>query len=78
VCGDSALPPERQTNPSANRHLFSKGYWHLRPGSCRADLSNGSKTKTAVVMVCMCSARGMALLGGVALLEWVCHCGRGL
>jgi hypothetical protein len=30
------------------------------------------------VMVCVCSAQGVALLGGVALLEWVCHCGCGL
>jgi hypothetical protein len=30
-----------------------------------------------LVMVCMCSAQGVALLG-VALLEEVCHWGRGL
>jgi hypothetical protein len=27
------------------------------------------------VMVCICLAQGVAVLGGVALLEWVCHCG---
>ena len=30
------------------------------------------------VMVCICLAQGVAVLGGVALLEWVCHCGHGL
>ena len=30
------------------------------------------------MMVCVCLAQGVALLGGVALLELVCHCGRGL
>jgi hypothetical protein len=30
------------------------------------------------VMICICLAQGVALLGGVALLEWVCHCGQGL
>ena len=30
------------------------------------------------VMVCICSAQGVVLLGGVALLELVCHCGHGL
>jgi hypothetical protein len=29
----------------------------------------------AIVMVCMCLAQGVALLGGVAWLEQVCHCG---
>jgi hypothetical protein len=26
------------------------------------------------MMVCICSAQGVALLGGVALLEKMCHC----
>ena len=30
------------------------------------------------VVVCICSAQGVALLRGVALLEWVCHSGDGL
>jgi len=30
------------------------------------------------VVVCMCLAQGMALLGGVALLEEACHCGHRL
>jgi hypothetical protein len=30
------------------------------------------------VMVCLCSAQGVALLEGVALFEKVCHCGHGL
>ena len=30
------------------------------------------------MMVCICSAQGVAPLGGVALLEEVCHCGCGL
>ena len=30
------------------------------------------------VMVCICSAQGVALLEGVSLLEKVCHCGCGL
>jgi hypothetical protein len=25
-------------------------------------------------MVCVCLAQGVALFGGVALLEYVCHC----
>ena len=29
-------------------------------------------------MVCICLAQGVALLGGMALLELVCHCGCGL
>jgi hypothetical protein len=31
-----------------------------------------------VVMVCIYSAQGVVLLEGVALLEEMCHCGRGL
>jgi hypothetical protein len=31
-----------------------------------------------VVMVYICSAKGVARLEGVALLEQVCHCGCGL
>jgi hypothetical protein len=30
------------------------------------------------VVVCICLAQGVALLGDVAFLEEVCHCGRGL
>jgi hypothetical protein len=30
------------------------------------------------VMVCICLAQGLALLGGVALMELVCHYGCGL
>jgi hypothetical protein len=29
-------------------------------------------------MVCICSAHEVALLEDVVLLEYVCHCGRGL
>jgi len=29
-------------------------------------------------MVCICLAQGVALFGGVAMLEQVCHCGHGL
>jgi hypothetical protein len=29
-------------------------------------------------VACLCLAHGVALLGGVALLEEVCHCGGGL
>jgi hypothetical protein len=30
------------------------------------------------VMICISLAQGVALLEGVVLLEYVCHCGRGL
>jgi hypothetical protein len=33
---------------------------------------------STLVMVCVCLGQGVALLGGVALLEQVCHCGCGL
>lgn len=33
---------------------------------------------TLSVMVYICLIQGMALLGGVDLLELVCHCGHGL
>jgi hypothetical protein len=29
-------------------------------------------------VMCICLAQEVALLGGVALLKWVCHCGCGL
>ena len=31
-----------------------------------------------IVMVCICLAQGVELLGGMTLLEKVCHCGHGL
>jgi hypothetical protein len=33
--------------------------------------------RKASVMVCIYLAQGVALLGGLALLEKVCHCGCG-
>jgi hypothetical protein len=36
-----------------------------------------AEPQKARVMVHICSAQGVALLGGVALLEEVCHCGHG-
>jgi len=37
-----------------------------------------TETQLASCNGLMCLAQGVALLGGVALLEEVCHCGRGL
>ena len=36
------------------------------------------KVHFIVVTVCIWLAQGMAPLGGMASLEYVCHCGRGL
>jgi hypothetical protein len=38
----------------------------------------GRKLFWVYLIVCICLAQGMALLGGLVLLEWVCHCGCGL
>jgi hypothetical protein len=48
----------------------------LAPGSVRNSVSKYNVKD--FVVVCICLAQGMALLGGVTLLEEVCHCGCGL
>ena len=45
---------------------------------CSWKCGDGGHKMKASVMVCICSAQGVALVEGVALLEWVCHCRHGL
>lgn len=42
----------------------------------RCGASENTDMEMTAVMVCiLCSAQGMVLLEGVALLEYLCHCG---
>ena len=49
-----------------------------------SESNEAAHCRSASMMVCICLAQGVALLKtglvgvGGALLEWVCHCGRGL
>jgi len=50
-------------------------YAMFRYGLHRQYLNKPMKAREWNVKVCICLAQGVALFGGVALLEWVCHCG---
>jgi hypothetical protein len=40
-------------------------------------LKNAANRKWNII-VCICLAQEVALFGGIALMEYVCHCGHGL
>lgn len=56
-----------------SKNLNSMGY----PKYTMKSFFFSLQMKYEFVAVCICSAQGMALLEGVALLEYVCHCGHG-
>jgi hypothetical protein len=61
------------------RHTPSTQNWQLLPDPHSVLLEQLTWTQfSRTVIVWICLARGVALFGGVALLELVCHCGRGL
>ena len=48
--------------------VFCEGY-QQEPYWCILNYQNSSKIGTTVMMVCICSVQGVALLEGVVLLE---------